>query len=133
MPDFPSTPEPDLFSLSAGDEAGYERWRAEGEAARNVGLLSGESAGELPVAADGAGYERFRADMAEARLAFERQWGVPAGHRVRVVLRDGDREHEGILRVVESIAPTKKLGLMLQVGGHAFRAAEVLSVVRAGI
>ena len=130
MSSSPSTPDPDLFSLSTGDESGYERWRAEVEAERRAGLGRRKEPGELPVAADAAGYERYRAEMDGARLEFERRWGVPVGHSVRVLLRDDDREHEGILRVVEKVTPTKKHGLMLRIGGREFRAAEVVSLVR---
>lgn len=143
---------PDLFSQPAKDESGYEHWRALRMQARADDLLSrsedesgyerwraevkaevekkAADASELPIANDGSGYDHWRKDMDEARLEFERRWGVPVGHRVRVQLRDDDVEHEGVLNVVERIAPTKKHGLMLQLGGRQFRAAELMSVVR---
>lgn len=129
MPASASTPDPDLFSLSAGDESGYERWQAEVEAER-LAAVARRAAEELPRADDEAGHEYWQREMAEERLAFERRWGVPAGHRVRVVLRDDEREHEGILRVREDRAATRKHGLWLRIGEREFRASEVMSMVR---
>lgn len=122
----------DDLLVPSQDESGYERWRAEAKAEiekKAAEVMTGD-AGELPIASDGSGYDHWRKDMEEARLEFERRWGVPVGHRVRVQLRDDEIEREGILHVVERIAPTKKHGLMLQLGDRPFRAVEVMSVVR---
>jgi hypothetical protein len=129
MPTASSTPDPDLFSLSAGDESGYERWQAE-VAAEQMAAVARREVEELPQAVDETGHAHWQREMAEARLEFERRWGVPLGHRVRVMLRDDEREIEGLLRVVEREAATKKLGLMLAVDGREFRASEVVSIVR---
>lgn len=124
--------EYNLLSRTQEDESGYERWRAEAKVKveKKIAETMNEDAGDLPIATDGSGYEHWRKDMEEARLEFERRWGVPAGHRVRVQLRDDEGEREGVLHVLERIAPTKKHGLMLQLGGKQFRAAELVSVVR---
>lgn len=124
----------DLFTFAStnNDESGYQRWRAEADAARAASPAENAQSGEaeLPVSSDASGYEHWHAQMVEARRAFERRWGVPAGHRVRVQLSDGDSELEGTLQIIERISPTKKDGLMLQLGGRQFRATEVVRVVR---
>lgn len=123
-----STPEPDLFSLSAGDESGYAKWRAEAEAGRSA--EKSENAVELPVGADTTGYDRWHREAEEARREFGQRWGVPLGRRVRVALLGEDTALEGLLREVEEDTRSRKRGIWLQMGDRAFHSSLIDSVVR---
>lgn len=126
----PAPPNDDLFSLSSGSEAGYERWREERDKARKAEAARHE-AELLPQMEDETGFARWRDEEAAARKEFERRWGAPIGKKVRVELVDGSPPFEGVLLHVEQRRPLQK-GVRLRVGLREFPSTQIHSLVRIG-
>lgn len=128
----------DLFQAAPEAEAesttdGYTAWKA-AMAAEKAAEQARRRSTELPVQAGAEGFTRWRQEAEEARRSFEKRWGIPPGKIVRVLLRGESREREGLLRLAEEpqgkpdSTSTKDLRLVL--GGHAFTAAQIVSLVR---
>jgi hypothetical protein len=116
----------ELFQAAPAAEAdGYSAWKSEmaAEKARRRNK-------ELPVHTSEEGFDRWREEAEKEKRAFEKRWGVPLGKLVRVQLRGEAREREGLLRVVEEPVGSSAKALRLTMGGHAFAAAQIESLVR---
>lgn len=108
---------------------GYAAWKAamaEEKAAAQMQRLNAE----LPVQSGDGGFARWKEEAETAKRIFEKRWGVPLGKVVRVQLRGESREREGLLRLVEEPAQNSSRQLRLTLGGHAFLAAQIESLVR---
>lgn len=120
----------ELFQAAPAAEAdGYSAWKSEMAAAKAAEEERRRSK-ELPVHTSEEGFARWKEEAEAAKRAFERRWGVPLGKPVRVQLRGESREREGLLRVVEEAAGNSSKQLRLTLGGHAFLAAQIESLVR---
>jgi hypothetical protein len=82
-----TTPEPDLFSLSAGNESGYAKQEARAE--RRMEKTERGTV-ELPAADDMTGYNRWRQEAEQARREFGQRWTLQMGRRVRILLTGED-------------------------------------------
>jgi hypothetical protein len=83
---------------------------------------------ELPIVADASGYDRWQEEKAEQVRAFEQQWGIPLGKRVRVELKGAVGDLIGVLKSDFS-HPAKQRGIYLRMGTHAFHSTQIISVV----
>lgn len=120
----------ELFQAAPAAEAdGYSAWRSE-MAAEKAAEDARRRNKELPVHTSEEGFARWKEEAEKERRAFEKRWGVPLGKLVRVQLRGESREREGLLRVVEEPARSSAKALRLTMGGHAFAAAQIESLVR---
>lgn len=120
----------ELFQAAPAAEAdGYAAWKSEMAAEKAAGEARRRST-QLPVNTSEEGFARWKEEAEHAKRAFERRWGVPLGKPVRVLLRGESREREGLLRVVEEPAGSSAKALRLTLGGHAFAAAQIESLVR---
>lgn len=50
---------------------------------------------------DASGYASWQAELVARKRAVEQRWGIILGKRVRVKIKSIDKEHEGILILVE--------------------------------
>lgn len=120
----------ELFQAAPAAEAeGYTAWKSE-MAAEKAAEEARRRSTQLPVHTSDQGFARWKEEAEHEKRAFERRWGVPLGKPVRVQLRGEAREREGLLRVVEEPAGSSANALRLTMGGHAFLAAQIESLVR---
>lgn len=75
---------------------------------------------------DETGYHRWRERLDEQRKAFEKRWGVPLGHRVRLQLRGYQQPLSGRIEVIDprSTHPRFRLGRL------EFHPEDIESLVR---
>ena len=119
-----------LFEATPAAEAdGYSAWKSE-MAAEKAAEEARRRNKELPVHTSEVGFARWKEEAENEKRAFEKRWGVPLGKLVRVQLRGESREREGLLRVVEEPAGSSAKALRLTMGGHAFAASQIESLVR---
>lgn len=75
----------------------------------------------LPSDNDGTGYAKFQAEQAEFFRELEDQFGIILNRRVRIKLKNLDREFEGKLVMAQLLAPdSRKDELRLRVGSIEF-------------
>ena len=84
----------------------------------------------MPSDNDGTGYAKFRAEQAEFFRELEDRFGIILNRRVRVKLKDMDREFEGKLIMDQLLPPTsRKEGLRLRVGSIDFNFTDIEHVI----
>lgn len=84
----------------------------------------------LPQDNDGTGYAKFQAEQAEFFRELEDQFGIILNRRVRVKLKNLDREFEGKLVMDQLLPPaSRKNELRLRVGSIDFDYTEIEHVV----
>lgn len=88
--------------------------------------------GELDFGAgDAAGYVRWQEEQAAWLARLRRECGFPLGRRVRLKLRDFDREIQGRLGLVElPLQPATRRLVRFRVGTFEFAAEEIEYCVR---
>ncbi len=85
---------------------------------------------ELDFGGDAAGYEAWRRERDGVAARAAERWGLPIGRRVRLTLKQLDRDIEGRLLLAEpppAAGPPRPL--LLRAGGIEFRSDEILSCV----
>lgn len=84
----------------------------------------------LPQNKDGTGYAKFQAEQAKFLRELEDRFGIALNRRVRVKLKDMDREFEGKLVMDQLFAPdSRKERLRLRVGSIEFYYTDIEHVV----
>lgn len=84
----------------------------------------------LPSNNDGTGYVKFQAEQAEFFRELENRFGIILNRRVRVKLKDMDREFEGKLVMDQLLPPaSRKEELRLRVGSIDFNFTDIEHVI----
>lgn len=85
---------------------------------------------ELPQDKDGTGYAKFQAEQAEFIRELEDRFGIILNRRIRVKLKNMDREFEGKLVMAQLIAPASRdEEFRLRVGSIDFNFTDIERVI----